>query len=394
MIVDALAVESQVMEHAAAMVDFLETLVNTDSPSTNPLLSTRVSGLIEQRAQGFGFNTCREQSDSYGDNVVVRLATSSTADRPRVLMIGHMDTVFGDSTAEERPFRIEGDRAFGPGVYDMKAGLVIGLYAMKVAASASGEWKLPITFIFNNDEEPGSPQSRDIIYREARAHDVALILEPAQEGRALTMGRKGVGIFKLTSRGRAAHAGADPENGVNSIVDLSRRIVDVSALADADAGTTVNVGTVHGGTQPYVVPETTECRVDVRVATRTEAERIERSLKEISNSPYVVDATCGLEGHFHREPFSPSAESLELAGRIQAHANAIGFALGLAECGGASDGNLTAACGLPTVDGLGAHGGFAHSPLEFVEISSIFKKTAALASLLLELNASVTGRGI
>lgn len=388
--VDALSVESYVMEESGEMLEFLEALVNLDSPSTNAVLSTRVSDLIERRSREIGLSTRRYESAPYGDNIVARLDGSSEATRTRVLLIGHMDTVFDDSTAKERPFRIENGRAFGPGVYDMKAGLVVGLYALKVATRAARDWKLPTTFIFNNDEEPGSPLSRQLIEKEAKDHDIALILEPAQEGRALTIGRKGVGIFGLSSVGRAAHAGAEPEKGVNSIVDLSHRVIDVSALADSDTGTTVNVGTINGGTQPYVVPDRAECRIDVRVRTASEAARIERRLGEIADAYYVRDAMCTLEGHFHREPFSPSPESLALAHRIQGYAKAIDYDLGLAECGGASDGNLTAAAGLPTIDGLGAQGGFAHSPLEYIELASLVKKAAILATLLLDLNAEDT----
>lgn len=384
--IDTDRVLAAVGRYEKEMMAFIETVVNQDSPSTSKELCDAVGLIYADRAREFGYDVKLDAQERYGDNVVACYPVADPGRRPRVLLIGHMDTVFETDTTSERPFTTDGTNAYGPGIYDMKTGLVIGLYAVKCAIEMADTWRTPITFIFNTDEEPGSPCSRDVIEREAPAHDLALILEPGQDGPALTVGRKGVGIFEVTTEGRAAHAGVEPEKGVNSIVDLSARIARIAALADPRTGTTVNVGVVSGGTQPYVVPSRATCRIDVRVPTIAEQHRIETGLAAIVAEPGVPDARCTLTGNFHRPPFEPTEASDAYIRRLQAIADSMGYSISAEVSGGASDGNLTARAGIPTIDGLGAQGGYAHRPDEFIEIVSIAKKTAILCGLLLEMN--------
>jgi len=387
-VVAGATVTAEISRHGNEMVDFLAEVVNQDSPSTNKALCDKVGALFTERASQVGFAVERDPQEAYGDNLVARLAGSDAA--APVLLVGHMDTVFEDDTTRERPFTVKGDQAFGPGVYDMKAGLVIGLYAIAAARALSDDWRLPLTFVFNTDEEPGSPRSRDAILREAANASCALILEPGTYPHELTVERKGVGIFELRSHGRAAHAGVEPEKGVNSIVDLAGRLLAAAGLADPALGTSVNIGTIAGGTQPYVVPAECAAKLDVRVPTLAEQARIEQGLRAIAAGTGVEGATVELLGSFHRPPMELNDGSRTLLHRVEAAAESVGYPLRAApRCGGASDGNLTAGLGLPTIDGMGADGGFAHRPDEYIELPSLVGKASVLCSLLLDLNASL-----
>jgi glutamate carboxypeptidase len=372
----------------AQMIDFLRAVVDQDSPSQSKEHCDKVGALFAGRARELGFSIELDPQPEYGDNIIARYPAAAADPGLRVLLVGHMDTVFETDTTAERPFRIEDGKAFGPGVFDMKSGIIVGLYAVKAALALAGEWRTPVTFVFNTDEEPGSPRSRDAIRRESASADIALIMEPGTAGPAVTIRRKGVGIFELRTTGRAAHAGVEPEKGVNAIIDLAARMQQAAALADPAAGTTVNVGVVTGGTQPYVVPAEASCRIDVRVPTLAEQRRVEEGLAAIAAAPGVPEARCELAGSFHRPPMEHGEESAKLLARLQAAAESVGYPLLANSSGGASDGNLTAAAGLPTIDGLGAQGGFAHRPDEYIDLSSLVGKASALAALLLDLNAN------
>lgn len=386
--VDAAAIRGRLEQVGDQMVDYLEAVVNQDSPSTNKSLCDAVGDIFAERATEVGFTLERDQQDAYGDNLIARMAGADGI--APTLLVGHMDTVFEDDTTTERPFTVKDGRAYGPGVYDMKAGLVIGLYAIEAARALSTEWRLPLTFVFNSDEEPGSPVSRTAILREAETASSALILEPGRHLRELTVERKGVGIFEFRSHGRAAHAGVEPEKGLNSILDTAGRVVSAAGLADAAVGTSLNVGTINGGTQPYVVPAECSARLDIRVPSLAEQRRVEAGLRAIADQPGVPGVTVELVGSFHRPPMELNDGSRALLSRIETLSAAVGYPLvGGPMCGGASDGNLTAGLGIPTIDGLGADGGFAHRPDEYIELHSLVDKAAVLCALLLDLNTSL-----
>lgn len=369
------------------ILEFLEMLVNHESPSHSKTLVDQVGRMISERATQLGMNVEFDRQTDFGDNVVARLNPDQADHRPRVLMIGHMDTVYPEGAVAEWPFRIEGDVAHGPGVYDMKGGLVIGLTAVESALADADTWRTPITFIINGDEEPGSPKSRDVIRREAERHDLALILEPGQPGPALTVSRKGVAIYRMRIMGREAHAGVEPEKGVSSILDAALRIPDIVGLARPETGTSVNVGSIHGGTEPYVVAGTCELAIDVRVTSIEEQKRVEAGMEQITRDARVPEARVEMKGGFHRPPMTASDQSRALADRFKRIAAELQHDLTTTQSGGASDGNLTSAAGLPTIDGLGTQGGRAHSPDEYIEVDSLFWKSALLATFLTELNA-------
>lgn len=374
------AIAAEVSARVPAALHFLETAVNMDSPTEDKALSDRVGDLLQKRAESIGFICERDEQSEFADNRVCRYR--SQAATARVLMVGHFDTVYSTGTCRERPFRIEGDRAFGPGVLDMKGGLTIGLLALEALQAAIGRIPLDVTFILNGDEEIGSPRSRTVIMDEALRHDLALVLEPGRPGPAVTVGRKGVGIFRIAIEGTEAHAGAEPEKGVNSIVEAAHKILAIQALNDADAGTIVTPGVVRGGTKPYVVPGFTQIEVDCRVSSAAERARIEMAMVEICGRTMVPGARAQLAGGFHRPPMELSDAGAREVERLRQVATQMGFPLGAATTGGASDGNLTAAAGAPTIDGLGAHGGRAHSPDEYIEIASLEAKARVIAAFL------------
>ena len=372
------AVERQRQEQLA----FLEYVVNLDSPSEDKVLADIVGDVFQQRAESLGLTFERDPQTQYGDNRVGRLAPSNpAAGAPRVLMIGHYDTVLPSSVTERWKYTADESRAYGPGVLDMKGGLIVGLGAL----AALQEVGLPtpaITFIFNSDEEPGSPKSREVILREAPNHDLTLVLEPGRPGPCITVGRKGVGIFRLVIDGVEAHAGVEPEKGANAIVEASHKAVELYALNDREIGTSVTPGVISGGTHPYVVPGRAELAFDIRVPTLAEQARILAALDRIAGTTHLPGTRTELLGRFHRPPMDASEQTWAYIRQLLAAGEVAGYPLGTATSGGASDANLTAAAGIPTIDGLGPDGGRAHSTEEYIELVSVPKRTEVLAHFL------------
>lgn len=305
-------------------------------------------------------------------------------DGPRqILIVGHYDTVWPLGEAARRPFRIEDGKAYGPGVYDMKAGLLQAMFALKALRDAQGfpEGKR-IVLLMNSDEEIGSPTSREFIEEEARRSSAAFILEPPMEPMgALKTARKGSGRYKLSVKGKSAHAGVNPQLGISAIEEISRQILALHAINNYPLGTTVNVGLVRGGIGTNVVAEHAEAEIDVRVPTLDEAKRIELLLARLT--PYLDGAELLVTGGMNRPPMERTAASaalFELARQIAC--DELALSLEETSTGGVSDGNFTAAAGTPTLDGLGARGDHAHSPLEYVRIDEIPLRTALLARLI------------
>lgn len=366
-----------------ALISFLEKVVNLDSPTEDKTLTDKVGDVFEAKAASLGMETARDRQTEFGDNRICRLNPGVSG--PRILMVGHYDTVYGAGTAGERPFRIENGHAFGCGVLDMKGGLTIGLFALQALRQALGTVPLPVTFIFNSDEEVGSPASRKVIVEEATRHDLALVLEPGRAGPAIATSRKGVAIFQIEVTGREAHAGAEPENGINSIVEAAHQVLAIQALNNPAAGTTVTPGVIHGGTKPYVVPGTTKLSVDSRVTSLNEQLRVTNGIEAAVAAAHVAGTSSRLSGGFHRPPMVMSPEAEAHVRTLQKVAAEVGYPLQTASTGGASDGNLTAAAGTPTLDGLGAHGARAHSPEEHIELASLEAKCRVLAAFLARL---------
>ena len=318
----------------------------------------------------------------FGNTVVATF--HGPADGPRVLLIGHMDTVFDPGTAAERPFRIDDDIARGPGVTDMKSGLLAGLYALKTIIGEAGG--LPfgrVTFIANPDEEVGSPSSAVHIRELARDADACLVLECARANGDIVSARKGILDTRMTIHGRAAHAGVEPEKGRNAILEASRVIRDLHGLNGRWPGVTVNVGKIAGGTRPNVVAERCELEVDVRSATSDGLDTVEAAIREVAAATEVPDTTVDTQVMVAWRPMEKLARSGRLVEHAQTVARHLGFEVQDTSTGGASDANTTSGMGVPTLDGLGPIGGNDHSPAEYLEIDSIVPRTTLLAGLLL-----------
>ena len=289
---------------------------------------------------------------------------------PKVLILGHHDTVFPAGTLDQRPFNLENGRATGPGVFDMKAGIVQAIHAVASMNDRSG-----VEILLSCDEEVGSTTSRSLLEERAIACGTVLVLEPSGDGGALKTGRKGTGTFEVVIGGRAAHAGLEPHRGVNSLVEAAHQVLAIAELADDLQETTVTPTVAHAGTADNVVPAETRIRVDVRVTSAEEAHRIEAAFADLA--PVNPGATIEVNGRVGRPPM-PESASAELMPLALAHdASVVGVAVG-----GGSDGNFTAARGVPTLDGLGAVGGGAHADHEYVEVETMPGRADLLAAII------------
>jgi glutamate carboxypeptidase len=360
----------------------LETLVNIDCGSYTPDGVNRVADVVSDALRELGADVERRAHqpeagrDRIGDLVIGRIE----GDGPPVLLIGHMDTVFDIGTAAERPFRTDGGRAFGPGVTDMKAGLLAGLHA--IAALREAGARPSITFVANPDEEIGSPFSTPVIRELVPQHRAALVLECARANGDVVSARKGIADYHLELVGRAAHAGVEPEKGRSAILEAAHQVVALHALNGRWPTVTTNVGLIRGGTRPNVVPERCELHVDLRAATADAFDAAAAAIERLAAAPTVEGVTVKLR----RSAGHPPMEKTKATGRLVALAIGLaaelGFELHDAATGGASDANTTAALGVPTLDGLGPVGGDDHSVDEWLDVESVVPRTTLLAGLI------------
>lgn len=309
----------------------------------------------------------------------IRLAAKSAGAR-QIMVLGHLDTVYPSGTLAKMPFRIANGRAHGPGTFDMKGGLVMAL----AAVDALQAMKIPaakLVFLWTADEETGSKHSRVIIEREARRSRAVFVLEPSfgPDGCAKTR-RKGVGEAEIIITGRSAHAGIAPETGINAVHELALQIARLLKWNDPRRGITVQANVIEGGTASNVVPQRARALLDVRVARLADMSRINKKLHALK--PILRGAKIRVTGGLNRPPMERTQKTAELFAHTQEIAGEIGFRLGEASTGGGSDGNFTAALGIPTLDGLGAVGDGAHSPSEYIRISALSQRAALLAGLL------------
>ena len=323
-----------------------------------------------------------DPSGRFADTVVATFSGRPGA--PRALLIGHMDTVFDPGTAAARPFRIADGIAYGPGVTDMKSGLLAGLYAIKAILGALGELPFErLTFIANPDEEVGSPSSTPHIEAAAADVDACLVLECARANGDIVSARKGILDTRLTVHGRAAHAGVEPEKGRSAILEAARVVRALHDLNGRWPGVTINVGKIAGGTRPNVVAERCELEVDVRATTADGLAEAEAAVRSIAATPEVRDTTIDANILVSWLPMEKLDRSGWLVWQAQTIAERLGFSVADTATGGASDANTTSGMGVPTLDGLGPIGGNDHSPAEYLEVDSIVPRTTMLAGLLL-----------
>ena len=365
----------------SAMLALLRELVETESPSTDKAAVDRLGVMVAERIRALGGRPRFVLSQRTGNHLRAEFRLGSARPSGQILLLGHLDTVWARGTLARMPFRVRGRRAYGPGTFDMKSGVVIGLFALQSLQVLGIPVKKRVVFLLNADEEIGSPSSRSLTEREARKSDAVLVLESAHGPRgALKTARKGVGEFTIRVRGRAAHAGLEPEKGVNAIVELSRQILRLDRLADPRQGITLSAGLVQGGSRVNVIPEEAAATVDARVLRAQDQRRIEQKLRSLR--PFDRRATVTVEGGFNRPPLERTAAVVELFARARRLARPLGLSLREATVGGGSDGNFAAALGVPTLDGLGAVGDGAHAVTEHILVDELPRRAALLAHLI------------
>jgi len=360
----------------------LERMVNIDCGSYTPDGVNEIAGMVADALRGLGAKVERiphrpaGDEPQLGDLVIGRLSGSG----PRLLLVGHMDTVFDAGTATARPYRARDGRALGPGVTDMKSGLLAGLHAIEALQGAGA--RPSVTFVANPDEEIGSPFSSSHIRGLVPEHDVALVLECARANGDIVSARKGIADMQISFSGRAAHAGVEPEKGRSAILEAAHQVLALHGLNGRWPSVTVNAGVITGGTRPNVVAERCEIHVDVRAAT---VEAFDAAVAEVERSVGTPNVE-GVRGEIHRTaghpPMEKSAASARLVALAVSIAGELGFELRDAATGGASDANTTSAAGLPTLDGLGPVGGDDHSVDEWLDLASIAPRPTLLAGLI------------
>jgi glutamate carboxypeptidase len=367
-------------DRADEMVSLLGRLVDIDSGTRDKAGVDRIGELLMERLQLLGFEVERIRQQEYGDHVLGRKVGNSGR---CVLFVGHMDTVFPAGTAAARPFRIEGPRAYGPGVLDMKGGIVCLLYALE-ALQATGHAAyeaLGMRVVFNADEEVLSPTSRPVIENQALDAQMVCVFEPARPGGEYVIRRKGVGKYYLTVNGRAAHAGAQPERGRSAIAEMAHKVVALHALNDYEAGTTVNVGVVQGGERSNIVADRAYAEVDVRAVDVESGRRLDQAVREIVDRNVIPDTTAELTGGIVFPPMEPTPQTERLFAALQEAGRQIGLEVRAIATGGGSDGNYAAQFA-PTIDGMGPQGSEAHSEREYIEIGSLAERAKAAALFL------------
>ena len=366
-------VRSELEPRRQEMIELLGRLVSIESPSDDAVSLERFASTLESLFGEFGsverVGTHRRLSIDGGEGHAVALC--------------HYDTVWPLGTLQRIPFSVdEKGIAHGPGCFDMKGGIVVLYFALQALRARGLKPNHQLDVLFTSDEEVGSPSSRALIEETARGAALAYVLESPLPGGTLKTARKGTGDYLLRITGRAAHAGVEPQKGISAISELAHQTIALHALNDYTLGTTVNVGVVHGGTRPNVVAAEAEAHVDVRVQTLAEADRIDAAIRGLQ--PNLPGAKLDVEGGLNRPPMERSPAMAALFEKAQANAAAMGVELHEGSTGGGSDGNFTAAIGIPTLDGLGPEGEGAHAAHEHVITESFPRRVALLAGLLVD----------
>ncbi|HWS86986.1 MAG TPA: M20 family metallopeptidase [Pyrinomonadaceae bacterium] len=368
------------------VLSLARSLCEIESPSGDGEGSAAVVSLLSKAAaelEGFASFERFAAPHGYGEHFVLRAFDDpSTGERP-LLLLGHTDTVHPRGTLAARPWREAEGRIYAPGVYDMKAACAVALEAIRACAELSLKPRRPVVLLLTCDEESGSFDGRRLVEREASRAEYVLVLEPPATGGRAKTARKGTGLFTLEVEGRAAHAGLEPEKGVNAVLEIARQIERVSAFAKPEAGTTVNVGVVSGGTHANVVPAEARAEIDVRFSTTAEAQRLDEAIRGLRS--FDGRARLKISGGINRPPMERTERVGALFEKARHVAAALDVELGEASVGGASDGNFAAACGAAVLDGLGVDGDGAHAEHEHIRADAVARRGALLAALVASL---------
>jgi len=364
------------------IIDTIQQLVEIESPSDVKAAVDRLGTVLASRFSELGGKVNVHRAEKFGNHLEVRFQQTRARGSKPVLLLGHTDTVYPIGTISKMPFRVSKGRAWGPGVLDMKGGIALILHVIEALTDWSeGKLPRPVTIFLVSDEEIGSQSSRAITEKLARESAGVLVLEPAHGlNGAVKTSRKGVGDYELRVTGKAAHSGLDFEKGQSAVIELAHQILKVSELVDAARGITLNVGKVNGGTRVNVVPAEASASIDVRVTKMRDASEVEKKLRALR----AVNANCklNLTGGINRPPMERTPAVAALYAKASAVAKELGWKLDEAAVGGGSDGNFTAALGIPTLDGLGVVGEGAHAEHESILISELPRRAALLAGLI------------
>jgi glutamate carboxypeptidase len=368
-----------VARHRPEMLEMIADLVGVESPTEDRMAVNRCVRLLEKWIRVSGGKSKRSRQRTAGDLLLGRFGPVRSTTKP-LMLLGHLDTVWPLGTLRKMPFRLRAGRAWGPGVLDMKTGVVMGLMALRILAEA-GHLSRPVIFLLNSDEETGSDHSRALTESLARECASVFVLEPAQGiPGAYKTARKGVANYRLQVHGVAAHSGVDFSRGHSAVAELGRQIERASAFTNLARGITVNAGVIGGGTRSNVVAAEAWAEFDVRIAKAADAPRMDRRFRSLR----AVDRQCTLEvaGGLNRPPMERTPGTVALFRRAATMAKGLGFDLQEAATGGGSDGNFTSALGIPTLDGMGAVGEGAHADHESVLLDALVPRTALLAAMI------------
>lgn len=368
-----------------ALLDDLRIIVNIDSGTFTKPGIDRVGAYLQERFRDFGFSTSFDRQVEYGDHLVA-IHTGQKPEGPRLLLIGHIDTVFPEGEAQRRPFALAKsagrDIATGPGVLDMKSGVLMGVYAMRQLIESGEDSYSRATFVCNSDEEVGSPSSRPLIRDLAKQADAVLVLEPGRTEGTVVSSRRGCGQYRVEVHGLSAHAGVEPQRGRNAILELSYQVQKMQALNGTVPGTTLSVGIIRGGERTNVVPDYAYFDMDVRAGSQEAMRTLEAAMRKVTTQRHLQGTHITLSGSMLCQPFERNRDNERLVQLAKEAGRELGIQVQEAGSGGASDANSTAAMGIPTLDGLGAGGGLAHNPGEYIELEYLPKRVALIAGLI------------
>ncbi|SHN18324.1 M20 family metallopeptidase [Gracilibacillus kekensis] len=376
--------KTYIEKHHDEMVQMLEKLVNIDSGSYDKAGVDQVGNFMKKLYQELDFDITEIEQEEFGNHLIIKKKNTDNT-KPTILIMTHMDTVFEKGTVNERPFRMDESRAYGPGVIDMKASLVSVYFAIRALLDSEKDSIYQVEILLTSDEEIGSLTSREIIEKRAADKKYALVMEPARKNGAIVSARRGKGLYTLEVIGKAAHSGIEPEKGRSAIEELAHKIIQFYEITDEEEGIHVNVGLIEGGTSVNTVSDHATAQIDVRFRTQEQVVEIKEQIKSIIESTEVDGTKVKIEGDINRPPMEKTEQTEQLLRIIKKVGDELDIFIKDTETGGGSDASFTSALGIPTVDGLGPIGGRAHRESEYLELNSFVPRTVLLAYVIDEL---------
>jgi glutamate carboxypeptidase len=368
-----------------SMLELLEKLVNMDSGSYDIDCVKAVGNVVKNQLMELGFAVTMLENDQYAPHI---LAKKKGSGKGNIMFLGHMDTVFEKGTAAKRPFTIKGGRAYGPGVCDMKAGIVSLIYTLKALEYVGYDDFGNLTVLLNTDEERGSATSERHIIEECRKNDMVLVVEPGIPGNYVVIERQGGGIFNMDIRGKPSHAGANPLDGIHAIEEAAQKIIALHGLTDYSRGKSISVGVIKGGTRSNIIPEHVFMEIDIRCRFNADGHTLIDGMQKIADTEYVQGTRAELTKVMYRPPIEKTEGNIALFERLKKAAAYLDMEVKEKYFGGGSDGNYTSAEGIPTIDSLGPIGELEHTDDEFVLVDTLFSRTALLSLFVMELTSA------